>query len=58
MKYKCRYCGDDFTSKEKIKSIDYQLCPYCYAVKHGEPDAKWLPSVKGDEVDRKGFHKI
>ena len=57
-RYKCRNCSDEFESKKKIKNYEYQLCPYCYAVKHGKPDSSWLPGIAGDDVDQKGFHRI
>ena len=33
-------------------------CPYCDAVHFGEKDEKWLPSLKGDDIKLKGFHKV
>jgi len=57
MKYKCRVCGEEFESEEKLKKDD-RYCGYCRAVHKGEPDMKWLPSVNHDDIDRKGFHKI
>jgi hypothetical protein len=57
MKYKCRVCNDEFESKAKLKKDD-RYCGYCEAVHKGEPDARWLPSVKQDEIEKKGFHKI
>ena len=57
-RYKCRNCGDEFDSKKRIKDPDYQLCPYCYCVKHGEPDASWIPGIKDDDIDRRGFQRL
>ena len=55
--HKCRVCDDEFESKEKLKPDD-RYCGYCEAVHKGEPDAKWLPSVDREEIDRKGVHKL
>jgi len=57
-RYKCRNCGEGFDSKKKITDYNYQLCPYCYTVKHGKPDASWLPGLTGDDIKAKGFQKI
>ena len=57
MKYKCIVCKDEFKSKKELKKDD-RYCGYCETVHRGEPDTKWLPSIKGDDIDRKGFHKI
>ena len=59
MKHKaCIKCGDRFKPDRKLKDPAQNLCPYCDAVHFGEPDSKWLPSLKGDDIDTKGFHRI
>jgi len=54
--YKCKVCGDDFKSEKQLKKED-RYCGYCEAVHKGIPDASWLPSIKGDDIDLKGFRK-
>ena len=55
--YKCKVCGDDFKSDEEL-SENMRYCGYCAAVHLGDPDPSWLPSIKRDEIDEKGFHKL
>ena len=59
MEYICRKCNEKFESEKKITDYGYCLCPYCYAVQHGEPDNGWLPKITKDDMDKikKGFHK-
>jgi len=56
--YACDYCGDAYISNVEVKDSTRRYCPYCYAVKLGIPDPSWLPSIKKDDIDKKGFHKI
>ena len=56
--YICIYCGDKFNSTAELKGNKSFYCGYCYSVKHGKPDRKWLPSLNQDDIDAKGFHKI
>ena len=56
--YQCLNCNESFISEHKIKDTIHQLCPYCHVVKFGEPDIEWIPSVKRDDLERQGFHKV
>lgn len=54
----CIKCGERFKPDRQLKDPAKNLCPYCDVVYFGEPDSKWLPSLKGDDIDSKGFQKI
>jgi predicted Zn-ribbon and HTH transcriptional regulator len=54
----CLRCGAKFKPDKLLRDPSKNLCPYCDSVHFGEPDAKWLPSLKGDDIDAKGFHRI
>lgn len=54
---KCLYCDDPIDKQGEEEPQSY-YCGYCETVKLGKPDTRWLPSIKGDDIDRKGFHKI
>ena len=56
-KYICKVCNHKFDSDEEL-SKDMRYCGYCEAVHLGEPDPSWLPSIKGDDINIKGFRKL
>ena len=58
--YICIHCNDEYepqTEKEKRASVSQRYCPYCQVVLNSDPDPTWLPSVRKDEIEKKGFHK-
>lgn len=54
----CMKCGDEFKPDIMLKDTWFRYCPYCDVVETSEPDKKWLPSIKSDEIKGGGFHKV
>ena len=54
---KCLYCDDPIEKVGKGEPWNY-YCGYCESVKLGEPDSKWLPGAKEDELKSKGYQKV
>ena len=53
---KCLHCEESIAKEGKEEPWNY-YCGYCEAVYLGQPDSAWLPSVKKDEIEKRGFHK-
>ena len=53
---RCLHCNDAIAETEKEEPWNY-YCGYCESVYLGKPDATWLPSVRKDEIEKKGFHR-
>ena len=54
----CIKCRAKFKPDKLLRDPSKDHCPYCDSVRFGESDLKWLPSLKGDDIDQKGFHRI
>lgn len=54
----CIKCGERFKPDKDLRDRAKRYCPYCDAVHCGEPNSRWLPSLKGDDINAKGFQKI
>ena len=55
--HQCVYCGESKPEHLMERVRDYWTCAYCFSVRHGEPDARWIGVLDKRERLPGGFHR-